>query len=146
MDVMVAHRRALCLCLIPVALALLPVAAGCGNEEANPNDDPAVESPERPDEAPDADPAEGNEELGGAARRALEACRQVVERTPGIPEETKREVIADCEAAARGDEEARRKAARAACDVVAAATAPPLLRGQVADVCKRAISGAALRT
>jgi hypothetical protein len=132
------------LTVLPFACALF-VVAGCGGDGEPDTDDadPIAEAPERPGDGPEDEAADeaAPEELGGAADRALEACRQLMERVPGIPEQTKREVIADCEAAASGDEEAIRTATRAACDVVAAATAPPLLRGQVADACKRAIPG-----
>jgi hypothetical protein len=132
------------LSVLPLACALL-LTAGCGGngEQDEPDRDPSAEARERPGDAAgdEATDEEAPEELGGAAGRALQACRQLVERAPGVPEQTKRELIADCEAAAAGDEEAMRKATRAACDVVAAATAPPLLRGQVADACKRAIPG-----
>jgi hypothetical protein len=132
--------------VLPFACALF-LAAGCGGDDESDEQDaePIAEAPERPGNAPEDEAVDeaAPEELGGAARRALEACTQLIERTPGIPEQTKREVIADCEAAAAGDEEAIRTATRAACDVVAAATAPPLLRGPVADACKRAIPGGA---
>lgn len=139
------------LCALPLVCATL-LALGCGGggeESDDANADPVAEAAERPgepagdDDASDGDAADG---LSGAGRRALEACRQVVERAPGVDEETKRELIADCEAAAAGDEEAIRKATRAACDVVAAATAPAILRGQVAAACKRAIPGGSLQT
>lgn len=150
MEAMRANRTRLWLCALPLACALL-LGLGCGDddgEEDEANADPVAEAPERPGDRPDGDTADGEEpeELGGAARRALEACKQVVERAPGVDEETRRELIADCEAAAAGDEEAIRKATRAACDVIAAATAPAILRGQVAAACKRAIPGGSLQS
>lgn len=146
MEAMRADATRPWLCALPlVCAALLALGCGGGEEPDDANADPAGEAAERfgdpagDDDASDEDVPEG---LSGAARRVLEACRQVVERAPGVDDETKRELIADCEAAAAGDEEAIRTATRAACDVVAAATAPAILRGQVAAACKRAIPGA----
>jgi hypothetical protein len=125
---------------LSLALVVL-IAAGCGggDEPADANADPSAEAAEG------AERDDAEEEPGAVARRALEACREIVERAPGVPADTKRDLIAECEAAAEDDEEAIRTAARAACDAIAAATVPSLARGPVADACKRTIPEGELR-
>jgi hypothetical protein len=129
--------------LLAVSLAcLLVVGVGCGGEDdSEPTpDDPAAEAPERP-EADDPQDGETPDAADQGSQRVLEACRDIVERTPGISEEMRRDLIARCEEAASDDEEAARRAASAACDAIAAATVPGPLRGPAADACRRAIPG-----
>lgn len=124
--------------LIAAAVALaLALAAGCGGDEPAPSDEPP--SAEAPDPQAEA-PAEG-EEPSGAARRLLDACRAIAEGAPGVPEDVRRDVIEECEQAAAEDEETLRRAAGAACEVIAGATVPGPLRGPAADACRRALPG-----
>lgn len=120
---------------------------GCGAGDGDPEGadaEPAAEPAERGGQERDGGEAqrgdgEEPEELTGTARRILDACEQIVRRAPGLSDERRRELIADCEAAARGDERALRKAATAACDAIAAATVPAPVRGPAADACKNAL-------
>lgn len=132
---------------LPLA-AVLVLATGCGgfgDGERDDTDVPAtVEEAER-DEDEDAREDERPEERSAAVQRVLDACREIARRAPGISEERKEEVIAECEEAAASDEEALGRAARAACDVFAAAAVPWPVRGPVAEACKQAIPGASSR-
>jgi hypothetical protein len=138
--------------VLPLA-AVLVLAMGCGgfgDGERDDTDVPAtVEEAERDeDEEPreeegeDAREDERPEERSAAVQRILDACREIARRAPGISEERKDELIAECEEAAASDEEALRRATRAACDVLAAAAVPWPVRGPVAEACKQAIPGA----
>jgi len=117
--------------------------AGCGDDPFSGGSDPG--DPEAEGSEPGgADPgAEDDPDAGedAMARRILDACRRIVDGAPGVPGDVKDDLIAECEAAAEDDEEALRRAAGAACEVIAAATAPGPLRGPVASACRRAIPG-----
>lgn len=116
---------------------VLALVGGCGDDDPAPEREPPLEAPQPEDDAEEDDAGE----LSDPAQRLLEACRRIAEETPGVPDEVRRDVIEECERAAEDDEEALRRAAGAACDVVAAATVPWPLRGPAAHACRRAIPG-----
>jgi len=135
-----ARRASPLLALGLIGLAL--IASGCevGGSEPDPTDAEERERSDRPDEreGEPGDGAEGDE----VARRIRDACRDVVERAPGISDELTRDLIAECDEAAADDAEAARRAAGAVCDAIAAATVPWPLRETAADACRRALPAA----
>lgn len=127
-------------------VAVLALATGCGglaDDDPDNAETPAtVEEAERDEDEDQGDPDDPPGERSETVQRVLDACRDIARRAPGISEERRDEVIAECEEAAASDEEALRRATRAACDVFAAAAVPWPVRGPVAEACKRAIPGA----
>lgn len=138
------ERRRLVAAALPALLlacgALAVAGCGIGDDEPDP---PATEEPETPGEGDGirGEPADddADEPADDVARRIRDACREIAERAPAMPEGVRRDVIAECEEAASDDAEAARTAADAACEAFAAAVAPGPLRGAVADACRRAL-------
>ncbi|HSI80045.1 MAG TPA: hypothetical protein VK919_05275 [Solirubrobacterales bacterium] len=134
----IARRAA----ILVVALAVVALAVGCDLGGGEPDPTAAEErEPAGSDDAAER-PDEGDQPADDVARRIRDACRDLVDRAPGMPEGVRRDVIAECDEAAADDAEAARTAAGAACEAFAAATAPWPLRGAVADACRRALPDA----